>query len=155
MSETKLTLDEVIGHEKELVFTAFTNEMALELGNKLIELGRAKDAQITIDITRHGHQIFHYSFTGTGPDNDQWVKRKNRVVNRFNKSSLRVGLELAEQQRSIEDRYFVDPFEYSPHGGAVPITIRDVGVIGTVTVSGMTQHEDHALVVEGMRAILR
>jgi uncharacterized protein (UPF0303 family) len=155
MSEAKVTLDEVIGHEKELVWSSFTNEMALELGNQLIELGRERSASITIDIMRHGHQLFHYSFSGTSPDNDQWVKRKTRVVNRFNKSSLRVGLELAEQQRTIEERYFVDAFEYSPHGGSVPITISNVGVVGTVTVSGLTQQEDHMLVVEAMRSVLR
>ena len=155
MGETKLTIEEVKAHEAELVFTAFTNDTALELGNKLIELARAQDAHVTIDITRHGQQLFHYSFAGTGPDNDEWVKRKNRVVHRFNKSSLRVGLELAEEEKSIEDRYFVDSFDYSPFGGAVPITIKNVGVVGTVTVSGLTQHEDHALVVEGMRNVLR
>lgn len=153
MSDAKVTLEDVVEHEKELVFSQFTNDTALQLGMKLVELGRERNASITIDITRHGHQLFHYAFSGTSPDNDHWIKRKNRVVNRFNKSSFRVGLELAEQQRSLEERYFLDSFEFSPHGGAMPITVKDVGVVGTVTVSGLTQAEDHLLVVEAMRSL--
>ena len=35
-----------------------------------------------IDIRRHGHQLFHAALPGTTPDNDRWIERKIRVVER-------------------------------------------------------------------------
>ena len=45
---------------------------------------------------------------------------------------------------------------YAIHGGGVPVRVRGVeGVVGVVVVSGLKQHEDHAVVVEGMREVIR
>jgi len=40
------------------------------------------------------------------------------------------------------------------HGGAFPVIVRDVGVVGAVTVSGLPQEEDHRLVVQVLRKFL-
>jgi uncharacterized protein (UPF0303 family) len=58
-----------------------------------------------------------------------------------------MGLYYKSQDTTIEEKSLLDPREYAPHGGAFPITIRGVGVVGTVTVSGLPQEEDHKLVV--------
>ena len=47
---------------------------------------------------------------------------------------------------------------YAIHGGGVPVRVRGVegvvGVVGVVVVSGLKQHEDHAVVVEGMWEVI-
>ena len=48
----------------------------------------------------------------------------------------------------------LEPLLFAAHGGSFPITVRDVGVIGTVTVSGLPQAQDHALVVEALQTFL-
>ena len=45
--------------------------------------------------------------------------------------------------------------QYAIHGGGVPIRVTEVeGVVAVVVVSGLQQHEDHAVVVEGMLKII-
>lgn len=145
---------EMTRQEQELQFTSFSNQTALELGLIFIERTRQEGKNVTIDIERHGQQLFHYAPAGTTPDNDQWIIRKKRVVNRFFKSSFHVGLLLQKAEKTIAERYFVDPLEYSAHGGAFPIIIQGVGVVGTIAVSGLPQQEDHALVVSVIREYL-
>jgi uncharacterized protein (UPF0303 family) len=85
--------------------------------------------------------------TGTSIDNGEWIRRKNNVVLRFGHSSYFVGRTLNDIGLTMEEKYLLSSQEYAPHGGAFPLIIRGVGVIGTVTVSGLPQEEDHALVV--------
>ncbi len=51
-------------------------------------------------------------------------------------------------------RYLLDESEFAAHGGAFPVIGRGVGVVGTVTVSGLPQEEDHRLVVSVLRSFL-
>lgn len=148
-------LAELAKEEEELQFKSFTNETALELGMLILKTARQEGKKVTIDIERHGQQLFHYAMEGTTPDNDQWIIRKKNVVKRFNKSSFHVGLLLQKSGKSIAERYCVDPLQYSAHGGSFPLIIKDVGVVGTITVSGLPQEEDHRLVVRVIRQFLQ
>ena len=91
---------------------------------------------------------------GTTPNNDVWIERKNRVVRRFGHSSYYMGVLYKGVGSSLAERQLVDPHEFAAHGGAFPIIVRDVGPVGTVTVSGLPQEADHRLVVTVLRAFL-
>ncbi len=151
MTEYDSLLKELEEQETELQFDRFTNEAALEVGLLIVEAARAGHHTVTIDIERSGQQLFHYAFAGTSPDNDQWIVRKNRVVNRFHHSSLYVATRLKKIGKTFEEKYYLSSVDYAPHGGAFPIILAGTGVVGTVTVSGLTQEEDHALVVQALR----
>jgi uncharacterized protein (UPF0303 family) len=142
---------EVKREEAEVQFSAFSNATALRVGLRLVEVATEAGQVVTIDITRGEHQLFHHALEGTSADNDDWIRRKNRVVRRFGHSSFYMGLYYSSQDTTIEEKSLLDPREYAPHGGAFPITIKDVGVVGTVTVSGLPQEEDHKLVVSVLR----
>ena len=140
--------------EEELQFTAFSNDDALTLGLKLVERAHAMGKAITVDITRNGHQLFHHAMAGTSPDNGHWVRRKNNVVQRYGRSSWHVGTQYRSKGKSFETDSGVNPADFAAHGGAFPLALRGTGVIGTVTVSGLPQQEDHALVTSVLRAYL-
>lgn len=154
MNELDQMIEELRRQEKELQFIAFTSDTALKIGLLLAEKARTEGLPIAIDITRHGHQLFHFGAEGSSPDNGQWIIRKNRVVNRFGISSLLVGALLQQSGKTIYEKYLLDPQEYAAHGGAFPIIIKNVGTVGTITVSGLPQKEDHNLVISAIRQYL-
>ena len=144
-------LMELLQEEQELQFTKFNETTAWQIGSQLVERSVSNNLPVTIDITRGDHQLFHASLHGTSPDNDEWVKRKVRIVYRFQHSSLYMGQLLKSKGRRIEEAYLLPESEYAPHGGCFPIILRDTGMIGTITVSGLSQEEDHKLVVHAIR----
>ena len=147
-------LDTLTQQEKELQFTAFGSDTALALGLKLVELAKAGGKIITINITINGKVLFHHAMQGASADQAEWIRRKNNVVARFGRCSFYVGIDHKQRGVVFEDIKHLDPNDYAPYGGAFPITLKGTGIIGTVTVSGLRQAEDHALVVEALRAVL-
>jgi uncharacterized protein (UPF0303 family) len=145
---------ELEAQEERLRFTRFDNDDAWALGSLLVRLGKERGLPITIDIRRHGHQLFHAALPGTAPDNDRWIERKIRVVERLNASSFLVGRRMAAKGQAMDAAYGVDPADFATHGGAFPVRVVDVGVVGVVTVSGLPQADDHALVVEALGLFL-
>jgi len=140
--------------EQELQFTRFNEAAAWQLGSQLVEHGLKEKLPITIDITRGSHQLFHASLPGTSADNDEWVKRKVRLVYRFGHSSFYMGQLLKSKGKRIEEAYLISETEYAPHGGCFPVIVKGTGVVGTITVSGLPQEEDHKLVVQAIRTFL-
>jgi uncharacterized protein (UPF0303 family) len=148
---TEETLAELLRQEETIQFSAFDNQIAWRVGSRLVELATERGLGVTIDITRNGQQLFHCALPGTSADNDEWIKRKNRVVNRYGHSSLYIGMRYRSQGTTFEEKSRLNPDEYAAHGGAFPIIIARVGVVGVVTVSGLAQEEDHQLVVSALR----
>ncbi len=147
-------LKQLLQEEQELQFRKFNEDTAWQIGSQLVEQALSKGLPVTIDITRGGHQLFHASLRGTSADNDEWVKRKVRLVYRFGHSSYYMGQLLKSKGQRIEEAYLLSESEYAPHGGCFPVIVQDTGVIGTITVSGLPQEDDHKLVVQAIRDYL-
>ena len=152
MSDEPYTLAQLAAEEEELQFSGFTNDNAWELGSALVAAGREQGLPIAVDISRNRHQLFHASLPGTTPDNDSWIQRKTRVVDRFGHSSLYVRQASIERGTTFEAEFGLDQERYAAHGGAFPIIVRSVGPVGAVVVSGLPQVADHRLVVAALRA---
>ena len=148
-------LKKLLSEEEQLQFTKFNEDVAWQLGNTLVARAVIEHLPITIDITRGDHQIFHASRPGTSVDNDEWVKRKVRLVYRFGHSSFYVGQLLKNKGKRMEDAFLIPESLYAPHGGCFPVFVKGVGMVGTITVSGLAQEDDHQLVVEAIREYLK
>ena len=154
MADSSPSLAELAAEEAELQFAGFTNDDAWDLGSALVAAARRDGAPVAVDVSRHGHQLFHASLPGTSPDNDSWIQRKTRVVQRFGHSSLYVRQASIERGTTFEAEFGLDPALYAAHGGAFPVVVRSVGPVGAVVVSGLPQLEDHRMVVAAIRAHL-
>jgi uncharacterized protein (UPF0303 family) len=148
------TVAELAAEEQELQFRSFTNDDAWDLGSALVAAARERGAPVVVDVTRNGHQLFRAALSGSSPDNDSWIARKQCVVHRFGHSSLYVRQASIERGTTFEEEFALEPAQYAAHGGAVPVVVRSVGPVGVVAVSGLPQVEDHRMVVAAIRAHL-
>ncbi|WP_207952825.1 heme-degrading domain-containing protein [Paenibacillus agricola] len=155
MEDYSQLLKILLEEEEELQFTQFTNDMSFDIGCKIVETAKQNHKSITVDIIRNGHQLFHAALAGQSVDNDDWVNRKSRVALRFGHSSHYMACLLKSNSKTLEQRYLLDPTQYVATGGAFPIFIKNVGIVGTITVSGMTSEEDHNLVTSTIRQFLK
>ncbi|MEO9152780.1 MAG: heme-degrading domain-containing protein [Lapillicoccus sp.] len=150
----RVLLDELEAQETRLVFDSFSADTAWELGVALRESARAAALPVAISIRVNGQRLFHAALTGSSADNDGWLARKSAVVDRYGRSSLRVGEQFRVEGKTFDEASRLDPSHFAAHGGAFPILVRGTGCIGTVAVSGLPQLEDHRLVVEAIEALL-
>jgi uncharacterized protein (UPF0303 family) len=139
-------LDQLLAEEQELQFASFNEDSAWQIGGWLVEYAIKNALPITIDIRRGEQQLFHASRPGASVDNDEWVKRKVRLVNRFGHSSYYLGQLLKSEGKTIEEKFLLPESEYAAHGGCFPILLKGTGMVGTITVSWLAQGEDHKLV---------
>jgi uncharacterized protein (UPF0303 family) len=147
-------LNRLLLEEAELQFSGFNEDTAWEIGSALMRRAVAERLSITMDITHGEHQVFHASRPGTSADNDEWVKRKTRLVYRFGHSSYYIGQLLKSMGKSLEEVFLISESIYAPHGGCFPILVKGTGLVGTITVSGLAQEDDHKLVTEVIRTYL-
>jgi uncharacterized protein (UPF0303 family) len=148
------SLAELAAQEAELQFDRFDNQTAIALGLRLVEAASRESLPVAITVRRGGQVLFQAGLTGSAPDNDEWLDRKCRTVERFHRSSLRMKVSHTDPDVPLEHAYRIDRTVYAADGGAFPITVRGTGVVGTVAVSGLPDVEDHALVVRELRTFL-
>ncbi len=146
-------LEIIARQEAELRLPHFDYDDAWRIGLILRDLAISRKQSIVVDIRRFGqpHQpLFYTALAGTTPDNQRWVQRKINVVSRWHRSSYAVGLTLEHTGREFEERYNLPIADYAPHGGCFPIHVTGAGIVGSITVSGLPQRDDHGLVVEAL-----
>src|SRR5271156_5526220 len=140
-------LEKIAQQEKRLQFKEFDSEVAWAVGSALKAAAEKRGVAVAIDIHLNGHQLFSYAMPGTTPDNADWIRRKRNVVERYHRSSYAIGLTHQRAQTTLQAKTGLDPKDYAPPGGCFPIILAGTGCVGTITVSGLPQRDDHNLVV--------
>lgn len=134
--------------EDLLQLDRFDATTAWRLGSNIKAHCEAHGLALTIEIRLAKETVFFYAMPGTGPINADWARRKRNVVDLLQRSSYAVGVGYAHNGGSVESNLGLPTRDYAAHGGSFPLRVRGVGVVGTVTVSGVPQRQDHAIVVE-------
>jgi uncharacterized protein (UPF0303 family) len=141
----------IAAQEKELTFDYFDEAQAWTIGSRLRELAISADLPtLVIDVRRFGQPLFYSTVGATVPDHAEWIRRKTNVVARFHRSSYALSLEMQQKKTTLLERYGLPLADYASHGGGFPLRVASAGVVGSITVSGLPQRDDHNLVVEAL-----
>jgi uncharacterized protein (UPF0303 family) len=136
--------------EERLRFERFDRDAAWALGSQIRALCLSRDVSLAIEVRLTRQPVFWCAMPGTSGVNEDWVRRKRNTVELFERSSYAVGRELERDGETLEAKMGLSTREYASVGGGFPILVVAVGCVGSVTVSGVPQRQDHALVVEAL-----
>lgn len=152
MSTLDKDLERLALQEQVLQLDRFDETTAWELGSFIKTLCEKRGVAVTIEVRRAKETLFFHAMTGTTPNNAEWVRRKRNTVDLLQRSSYATGLAHGKDHTSLPLKTGVSLNDYAEHGGSFPIRVKGVGCIGSITVSGVPQREDHAIVVEALAA---
>jgi uncharacterized protein (UPF0303 family) len=140
-------IQRITEQERRLQLSGMDLDMAWRLGTRLREIATARQVPLTIEVRLGGETVFFSSMPGTTPANTDWARRKRNTAELMHRSSYGVGRSLERDGKTLEDTMGLPHRDYASHGGSFPLRVHNAGVVGTVTVSGAPQREDHAIVV--------
>jgi uncharacterized protein (UPF0303 family) len=136
--------------EATLVFLAFDEAVAFEIGAAIRERALAENLPIIVDIRTFDRPLFYAAMPGSNASNPDWARRKINVVKRFLKSTYRMVLEQQRPDRTFKVGEGLDIVDYVLAGGGFPVAVKGAGVIGVIAVSGLPEREDHGVVVDAL-----
>jgi uncharacterized protein (UPF0303 family) len=131
-AEIQADLDRIDVQYELLVFKEFDERTARALGNLVME--HAGHEPVIVDIRRGDDLLYFGANPGTSPANADWARRKRNLVN--------------------IDLMALDRRDHTPHGGCFPIRVAGAGIVGTITVSGLPQRDDHKLATDCIAELL-
>jgi len=149
------TIDQLQTQERDLVLESADLASLNRLGHQMTEAAAERDLPIVIQIRSGGRLVYVSALPGSTASNDEWATRKARVAQHFEQSSLLVRRLHEDDGEDVNTRHSLSPELFKANGGAFPLRVRNVGVVGTVVVSGLPQVDDHEFVVEQLAIFLR
>lgn len=130
---------------------SFSNAIAMDMGQRIVELARSRNQAIAVEISRLNQSVFLYVEDGLPADKHNWLRRKANVAKYFEESSLAVRHTLEKRAMTLEKPFGLDEKDYIAKGGSIPVFVKNAGLIATITVSGLRDFEDHEIIIEGLK----
>jgi uncharacterized protein (UPF0303 family) len=143
-------LQRIAMQEERLALARFDASAAWTLGSRLKTMAEAREAALAIEVRLARRTVFFHAMAGARPSNGDWVRRKRNTVEFLAWSSYRAALTPPVDGHTIAERMGLALRDYGFAGGAFPIAVQGVGLVGVVAVSGLPQRDDHAMVVEAL-----
>ncbi|MDV3754455.1 hypothetical protein CMU20_05395 [Elizabethkingia anophelis] len=136
---------------RRIELDSFSNRIAFDMGVKIIDLAKSRNQHIAVEVCRLNHTIFLYVDDTLPVDKHNWLRRKANIARQFEESSLSVKNDLKEGNMNLEKTFGLDEKDFLAKGGAIPIFVKNGGMIAVVTVSGLHDEEDHNIIIEALK----
>ncbi|WP_321804979.1 heme-degrading domain-containing protein [Burkholderia sp. BCC1993] len=128
----------------------FDADVARRLGDIAVNLASRRGLPIAVGIVGEAAPLFYCALDGSRAHDSDAIRRRQNTVLRFGVSSLEVGARFRRAGWSLQSQGLSDA-DYALDGGGVPLRLADGGIVGAMTIAGLDDERDHALVVESLR----
>ena len=142
---TQDLIDAIAEQERRLVLDRFDEEIAFTIGCAIRERALAMNGPVSIEIRSAARRYFFTTLSGATPENEDWGRRKINTVLRTYKSSMRAGLFYELEGRAQWPDVGLPYSDFVLHGGGFPVTVKGVGVVAAIGISGLPSIEDHEM----------
>ncbi|MCT4141246.1 heme-binding protein [Elizabethkingia anophelis] len=136
---------------RKIELDRFSNRIAFDMGVKIIDLAKSRNQHIAVEVCRLNQTVFLYVDDTLPVDKHNWLRRKANITRQFEESSLSVKNDLKEGNMNLEKTFGLDEKDFLAKGGAIPIFVKNGGMIAVVTVSGLHDEEDHNIIIEALK----
>ena len=145
------TPESLLAEEADLTLSTCNELDAIAIGERILTRAVRDSLPITIEVRRGSRVAFRAALPGSTADNDDWIARKVRTVERFGHSSLYCRVLHEANGTTFHETTGLPERDYAANGGAVPLFAVGTGMVGMAVVSGLPQVDDHDLVVACIR----
>ncbi len=146
-------IERIEAENTEIDFPSLSYADAFAIGSDLVRQGQAAGSPIAVSMMFGEQRVFHAALAGSNADNDLWLDRKLRVVARYNAPSHLVGERLRAVGLDTAQLGAAGSLFLPAPGGGFPLRVRG-SLVGGIALSGLTDLEDHDLVVAALRRFL-
>ena len=137
----------VRAQESALVFDQFDEDTAYAIGKAIRDTAAKNGQAIVVEIRLWNRPLFYTAMKGTSPDNVEWVRRKYNTVRRFNRATYGLVSEGQTENFGFPAFRGMEASEYVGAGGGFPILVKGAGPVGAIIVSGLSDRDDHNVIV--------
>lgn len=138
----------ILQQEFQLQLPHWSKQLAWQLGTLARALAEERGHSVGIEICMAGTPVFTTLMDGTVPGTSRWLRRKAATVALFDRSSYAVWLQLESKGQTLAGRHALPDAEFAADGGGFPLRVANVGLVGSLTVSGLDMRSDHEFAVE-------
>ncbi|MEI7667610.1 MAG: heme-binding protein [Erysipelotrichaceae bacterium] len=146
-------LENIAQEEQKFIFNSFNANVAYKIGQVLSKKAIQQKLPIVIDISTAKQTLYHFAAFGSSANNENFIRRKRNTVFLFGHSTKWVAAKVKGDANAMHQRYATTDQDYSILEGGFPIFVKNMGLVAVACISGLTEQEDHALVVEALKAI--
>ncbi|OPB95776.1 heme-degrading domain-containing protein [Elizabethkingia occulta] len=136
---------------RRIELDSFSNRIAFDMGVKIIDLAKSRNQHIAVEVCRLNQTVFLYVDDTLPVDKHNWLRRKANISRQFEESSLSVKKDLKDGNMTLEKTFGLDEKDFLAKGGAIPVFIKNGGMIAVITVSGLHDEEDHNIIIEALK----
>lgn len=136
---------------RRIELDSFSNRIAFDMGVKIIDLAKSRNQHIAVEVCRLNQTVFLYVDNTLPVDKHNWLRRKANISRQFEESSLSVKNDLKDGNMTLEKTFGLDEKDFLAKGGAIPVFIKNGGMIAVITVSGLHDEEDHNIIIEALK----